>query len=259
MIKNEFHKSLNVGNNSDLSNFRIFEQGTDVKLQFEFEKITNKIQKEKDFVIDNNDVIDILFDKETKVDYKKELLVKLAYSGEVESFRAIEKFATTAETELEQWVTLALQRSQAMLETSLSSSETIFIATGLGGVGKKLRYFFILQLKEDKEFSDFQKEIIIKEINYAFEINNGIAEEFNFKDNYVSTMCLVPLNISLDKIFRAIIGNINTFGGFLSENVIATNAQKYSHDEIIKIINGKFDEELDDEDIFDVDDYKDFF
>lgn len=257
MLQNEFHKNLNVGKNADLSNFKIFEQGTDVKLQFEFEKITRKLRKGKEFVVDTDEIIDILFDEKTEKNYKKELLVKLAHSEEVKSYRAIEKYTKSNEHGLQQWATLALQRSRAVLETSLSSNQTVFIATGLGGLGDKLRYFFILHPGKNDVFSEFEKEIITKEINYALEINKGIVEEITSKDEYIATMCLVPLNMNLEKIFKAVIKNSNIFGNFLSESVIATNAQKYTHEEINNLLNGKFDD-MDDEDI-DIDDYKKYF
>jgi len=138
----------------------------------------------------------------------------------------------------------------------------------------KLRYFFVLSTNEKTSFSDFQKKLLTKEIKFSLIKNDSIAEKITFYDYFVSILCLVPLQISPDKILKGILNETEKFGNFLSDEIIATNTEIFSEEKIIKLINHypeiqkemslseNIEHDLDffnlEDDDFDDDDYDDF-
>lgn len=229
LLQNKLKKSF--------SNVKIFEEGIDLDTQIEFEKLTKefiKNNKEKTEVhISEND----LFNEGTPAETKKELLIELSFSDDVKAYRLIEKFQNECELELKKWSALALQKSRAHIEHSLSNEDKVYISSGLGGLGDKLRYFFVLSSKDDITFSDLHKNIIKKEIDFAINKHQGIIEDILFFDYYVTIVCLIPLQHSLDNIFKNILEECNELGDFLSDKVIATNTEKFTEETIEKILN----------------------
>jgi hypothetical protein len=234
-LPNNFEGKLN----GELENYKIFEEGTNVKLQFEYERISKLVLQKSKLVFNVDEDIEKLFAVETGTKSKRELLVRLSFSDEVKAYRALEKFAEKKDKVLNDWATLALQRNRAVIESSLSSNNTVFIATGLGGSGRLLRYFFVVFSKGKKNFSFLQKDIIKNEVTHSIEMNKGICEELEIQDTFATCLCLVPLNISPDKVLKAVIENSNLFGNFLDEKIIATNTKKYSLEEIIDLAKPK--------------------
>lgn len=262
ILKQELNKSI--------SNIQIFEEGIDIHTQIEFEKKT-KIFFEKD-----TDEIELsalekkLFSENVDIDIQKELLIELSFSTEVKAYRIIENFLKVCEKELKKWTTLALQKSRVHIEHSLGNEEKVYISSGLGGFGNKLRYFFVLSSKENTPFSELQKNIVNKELNFAINKYEGIVEDIIFNDYYVTVLCMIPLNHSLDKIFISILNECNSLGNFLSDKVIATNTQKFDNNTVEGLLKDKpelikkFDDlaktlGVEDEILFDSDDdFEDF-
>lgn len=229
LLQNKLKKSF--------SNVKIFEEGIDIETQLEFEKLTKifiENNKEKTEVhISEND----LFNEGTSEEKKKDLLIELSFSDDVKAYRLIEKFSNECEADLKKWSALALQKSRAHIEHSLSNEDKVYISSGLGGRGDKLRYFFVLSANDDLNFNELHKNIIKKEIEFAISKHQGIIEDILFYDYYVTIVCLIPLHHSLDKIFKNILDECNELGDFLSDRVIATNTEKFNEDTIVKILN----------------------
>ena len=123
------------------------------------------------------------------------------------------------------WSALALQKSRVHVEHSLNSEDKIYISSGLGGFENKLRYFFVLASQNNKSFNELQKQIITNELNFSLNKYEGIVEEITFKNYYVTIICMIPLQYSLDKIFKSILLECNKLGNFLSDKIIATNTE----------------------------------
>ena len=229
LLQNKLKKSF--------SNVKIFEEGIDIETQLEFEKLTKNFienNKEKTEVhISEND----LFNEGTSEEKKKDLLIELSFSDDVKAYRLIEKFSDECEADLKKLSALALQKSRAHIEHSLSNDDKVYISSGLGGRGDKLRYFFVLSANGDINFNELHKNIIKKEIEFAISKHQGIIEDILFYEYYVTIVCLIPLHHSLDKIFKNILDECNELGDFLSDRVIATNTEKFNEDTIVKILN----------------------
>lgn len=218
------------------SDFMVFEEGIDVSVQIKFEKASMEfIDKNKD-IRPLNELKDILYNSETTED-KKNALIELSMSGDVKAYRIIEKYKTEYTEDLKSWAILSFQKSRAHIEHELSDDEKIYISSGLGGSGNKLRYFFVLSTNEKVSFSDFQKKLLTKEIKFYLSKNDSIAEKITFYDYFVSILCLVPLQISPDTILKGILNETENFGNFLSDEIIATNTEIFSEEKIIKLIN----------------------
>lgn len=255
------------------SDFLVFEEGIDVSVQLKFEKASLEFIDKNEDIRPLNELENILYNSENTED-KLNALVELSMSGDVKAYRIIEKYKTECSEDIKDWTILAFQKSRAHIEHELSDDEKIYISSGLGGSGNKLRYFFVLSTNEKTSFSDFQKKLLTKEIKFSLIKNDSIAEKITFYDYFVSILCLVPLQISPDKILKGILNETEKFGNFLSDEIIATNTEIFSEEKIIKLINhdpeiqkemslsANIEHDLDflslEDDDFDDDDYDDF-
>lgn len=255
------------------SDFLVFEEGIDVSVQLKFEKASMEFIDKNEDIRPLNELEDILYNSENTED-KLNALVELSMSGDVKAYRIIEKYKTECSEDIKDWTILAFQKSRAHIEHELSDDEKIYISSGLGGSGNKLRYFFVLSTNEKTSFSDFQKKLLTKEIKFSLIKNDSIAEKITFYDYFVSILCLVPLQISPDTILKGILNETEKFGNFLSDEIIATNTEIFSEEKIIKLINhdpeiqkemslsANIEHDLDflslEDDDFDDDDYDDF-
>lgn len=253
-IQNKLKKSF--------ENFQIFEEGIDLETQIEFEKLTKSFF-EKDFQeIDINTAEKNLYDTSFSETDKKEILISLSFSDDVKAYRLIEKFRTDSNNILKEWSALSLQKSRAHIEHSLSNEDKVYISSGLGGSGDKLRYFLVFSATKDITFTDFHKEIVKKEIDFTLTKFDGVTENITFYDYFVTVVCLIPIHISLDQIFKNILDECNELGNFMSDKVIATNTEKIDEETIVKILNEdpeaiKPFENYKDSDLFGLEDFDD--
>ena len=253
-IQNKLKKSF--------ENFQIFEEGIDLETQIEFEKLTKSFF-EKDFQeIDINTAEKNLYDTSFSETDKKEILISLSFSDDVKAYRLIEKFRTDSNNTLKEWSALSLQKSRAHIEHSLSNEDKVYISSGLGGSGDKLRYFLVFSATKDITFTDFHKKIVKKEIDFTLTKFDGVTENITFYDYFVTVVCLIPIHISLDQIFKNILDECNELGNFMSDKVIATNTEKIDEETIVKILNEdpeaiKPFENYKDSDLFGLEDFDD--
>lgn len=213
-------------------NFSILEEQIDIKTQMSYFEHSKKLKREK---LDKKNVlirISELEDDATANNIKKDILVSLAGLDDVEAFRAIEKYLETAPSKLKDWATLALQESRMTIESSLLDENQVIISTGLGGKGKKLRYFTVLGSKEELKFSELQQRLIEKELEFSLRKHEGEIESINFIDNYCTVLALVPLNVSIKELMKMVIEECNQIGNFINDKFILTNVKVFSIDEI---------------------------
>jgi hypothetical protein len=268
ILKKKFKKSLN--------NVQIFEEGIDIQTQIDFEKYSKRFLKKEVSEINIDDIQEKLQNESVSTEEKKNYLVELSFSDNVKSYRLIENYRDSCSEELKNWATLSAQKSRAHIEHSLSNDDKIYISSGLGGSGNKLRYFFVLSASDNADFSGFHQEILKKEIEYTLKKYGGVAESTTFYNYFVTIVCLIPINVSLENVFQHILDECNQFGNFLSDKIIATNTELFKEETIMKILNddpeifndlAEFDEvdtefkdmEEFDEDEFGEDDFDDEF
>ncbi len=228
-LEKKLHKSF--------SDFLVFEEGIDVKVQLNFEKASIEFIEKNEEIRPVDKLETVLSDSEKTIENKKSALIELSMSGEVKAYRIIEKYKDECEEEIKKWAILAFQKSRAHIEHELSNDDKIYISSGLGGSGNKLRYFFVLTTEGKAKFTDFQKDFLRKEINFSLDKNKSIAEKITFSEYFVSIICLVPLQVSLDTIMKSILSETKKFGDFLSDEIIATNTEIFSEEKIIKLID----------------------
>lgn len=243
-------------------NFQIFEEGVDFETQLEFETLSKEFNSKEINDIELDYAEKVLFSPDSKEDELKETLLLLSISDDVKAYRLIEDFKSKCTDKMIKWAALALQKSRAHIEHALSDEDKVYISSGLGGSGDKLRYFFVLTAMEDITFSDFHKEIIQKEIDFTMKKFGGESEGVIFHDFFVTIVCLIPLHVSLDKVFKSILDECNEFGNFMSDKVIATNTEKIDSETIIKILNEDPDavqpfDQFEDTELFGLDNFDD--
>ncbi|MFW5804013.1 MAG: hypothetical protein ACOCWG_02160 [bacterium] len=226
------------------SNYSILEEQIDIDLQMEYfehsKNFKDKLNSEE--VINQKNEI---FKQNIPIELKKEIFVKLASIENVEAFRAIEKYLENPDKPLKDWATLAFQESRMLLESKLLDTNQVFISTGLGGKGSKLRYFVVLISKSGKEYTNFQRKIIHNELNDILEKNSSELEKIEYFESYASLYAVIPMNVSIKDVFNKLILECNQYGDFLKENFIITNVKALSYDEIEEFIRTNSESETD--------------
>ena len=134
--------------------------------------------------------------------------------------------------ELRDWGILALQESKMLLESKLLDENQVFISTGLGGKGDKLRYFIVLIGNKKQAFTRIEKKIIRNEFDYVLKKYASEVEKIRFSGFLSAITAVVPVKATIKKIFEEALYECNQFGGFLMENFIITNVKELSFKEI---------------------------
>ncbi len=217
-------------------NFSILEEEIDVDVQMKYFELSRKNKRketEPDIIFKSQEA---LFNKETTQKEKKNILVQLASVEEVEAYRTLEKFLKETDESMRDWAVLALQENRILLESKLLDEDQVFISTGLGGKGNKLRYFIVLIHKDRENFTQTHKKVIKNEFESIFSSKNITTENVDFKAHYATILMLSPMDVSLKDLIDSAILECNQYGGFLDTKFIITNVKKLSFEEINKFI-----------------------
>ncbi len=215
-------------------NFSILEDQIDIKTQLSYFEESKKV---KDLGIIKKNILkkkDHLYESKLNIEEKKNLLVSFASIDDVEAYRTIERFLKNAEPELKNWAVMALQESRMTIESSLLNENQVIISTGLGGKGKKLRYFVVLSSQDNVEFSDLQKRLIHKELEFSLKKVDGEIEKNEFVENYSTLLAVVPITVSIKAVIQSAVNECNQIGNFISSKFILTNVKVFTIDEIKK-------------------------
>ncbi|MEN8120633.1 MAG: hypothetical protein ABFS35_09815 [Bacteroidota bacterium] len=215
-------------------NFSILEDQIDIKTQLSYFEESKKVKESGIIKKDLLEKKDYLYDPKLSNEEKKGLLVSFASIDDVEAYRIIERFLSNPEPELKNWAVLALQESRMTIESSLLNENQVIISTGLGGKGKKLRYFVVLSSEDNIEFSDLQKRLIHKELEFALKKVDGEIEKNEFVENYTTLLAIVPITVSIKAVIQSAVNECNQIGNFISSKFILTNVKVFTIDEIKK-------------------------
>jgi hypothetical protein len=189
--------------------------------------------KEEDVLARKNELVDPGVALETK----KTLLVQMASVPSPEVYRVLESYANQPDEGLEDWAKMALQESKLLLESHLLDDRQVFISTGLGGKGNKLRYFVVLFNKTGDELQPFQQKVLRDEISYALQRYDSELESLKYTDKYTTMLIVAPITSDIARMFREGIDECNQFGDFLSPDFIVTNMKELSEEEINEAIS----------------------
>jgi len=220
-------------------NFSILEESIDIALQGKYFSYTKK-RKEGEIIEDLSILEDQLKNPDNKIEQKRKILVRLAGQNQIEAFRIIERFKKQAKGVIKKWAVLALQESRMVMQSSLLGEQQVFISTGLGGKGQKIRYFFAFRKKNiDTPFTPGQDKIIRIELEEFLSQNDGELEKIHLNDGIAYGLLLFPLKKDLQNNFNIVLENSNQYGNFLDNGVLITNVQALSLNEIKDLINLK--------------------
>jgi hypothetical protein len=225
-------------------NLNILEDQIDLDLQMKYFDSSRKYKKNFKNRIDPGNAED-LYKDDISNSQKKDILIKLASQDKVESYRSLQNFLTESPAELREWTIMALQESRMLLESKLLDENQVFISTGLGGKGHKLRYFVVILGERLQEFSELQKRIIKKEFEFTLQKHNSEIEDFGFSGNMATVMAVVPMQIPIKPVFEEAIFECNNFGDFIQSDFVITNVKKLSFKEIEDFLQQRGNNEID--------------
>jgi hypothetical protein len=227
-------------------NFNILEEQIDLEVQMKYFEISRKVREdeaEKNYL----EFADELFIPETDLDQKKEILIGLAGTDDVKAYRTLEKFLDQAGSEIRSWSVLALQENRMLLQTSLLDEQQFFISTGLGGKGKKLRYYLVfINRNRNGLLTKTQQKLVKDELIFGLKPVDGEFESIEFSSGFCTSLVLLPVTADIKKVFRNVVEECNQYGDFLEEDMIITNVKVLSRNEILDIINKQNNLELPD-------------
>jgi hypothetical protein len=218
-------------------NFSILEEQIDIEDQMKYFEFSKEV-REREIADDCFENREELFLTETPTQRKKEILSAIATLDEVKAFRTLEKYLENPDKELRNWAILAMQESRMLLQSSLLDEKQVFISTGLGGKGQKLRYYVVfINRNRNRMIDATQQKLVKNELVFALKNKEGEFESIDFFEGFSSALVLLPLKTDIRQIFNDIIEECNQYGDFLDEDMIITNVKVLSRGEIIQMLN----------------------
>lgn len=238
-----------MGNKDDFSEFQrflketrgdfhILEQRVPVEVQVEYFKHSNRLRSNP-IALSVEDMAQLqadLHNLELDDTEKRRILSLLAASKQVKAYRVLEAYAKAPANDLSHWAYLALMESRISLETELSDEKQIYISTGLGGRDNKLRFFILLFNATRQPFLEYQREVIVREFEYALPKHNAEIERLDVHELHVEMLLLVPIRADIKIMMQSVIDECNQYGSFLSPVFTVTNVREIGPDEILKMI-----------------------
>lgn len=244
MEEDRFYKNVQKAMADLPENYCILEEQIDIGVQikyFEFIKKKRAKESSEECFSQRKQLFDAKIDDERK----KEILTSIAVFNDVKAYRTLEKYVQEAEGELKQWAILALQESRMLMQSSLLDEKQVFISTGLGGKGQKLRYYAVFLNREQHEMLNATQQKLLKdELIFELKKYEGEFETMDFMEGFASSLVMLPLRVDIKQIFQNVIDECNQYGGFLDDNLIITNVKIMSRGEIIQLLHQKKNNEL---------------
>lgn len=171
------------------------------------------------------------------VEGKKHILSQLATSQCVRAYRLLEEYAQIADPDVLDWAAMALMESRMFLESTFSEEKQIYISSGLGGRGEKLRFYVLLMSKDRVPFKEYQRQTIEREFAFYLPKMDCEIERLSIGEQYVELVFLVPYRVELKPMLDRVIEECNQYGDFLSGVALVSNVKELTPDEVADIIN----------------------
>ena len=210
-------------------NLHVLEINVPVDKQMEYFRFSETIKSDFTDVSSVEEQIKMLASPESSPGEIKYALVFLAVSGNVKAYRAIEAYHKIHPDE---WSTMSLLQAKITLESEFSDEKQVFISTGLGGKDDRLRFFAFFKSTDRKNFSEYQKKLIEKEIPFYIRKHQGIPEEILVRDNYFTLIFLIHIRMDIKAILEEAVDECNQYGDFIDKGFIITNVKIFTEDEI---------------------------
>jgi len=246
MEEAEYYKNVQKALENLPENYSILEERIEIEIQMEYFEFAKKL-RDQNVQEECYNSREELFIEDINIERKKQILAAIATIDDVKAYRTIEKFVQGSEGDIKQWAILALQESRMLIQSSLLDEQQIFISTGLGGKGRKLRYYVVfINKKEDKILTKSQQKLLKNEVIFELKANDGEFESMDYMDGFSTSLLMLPLKADIKSVFRNIIDECNQYGGFLDDDMIVTNVKIMSRSEIIQLLHQNKNQEFDD-------------
>lgn len=218
--------------------FHILERRVPVEEQMAYFKFSDQVRKDFREMndVDYEQYMNDLRSSALSLENKKKILSMLAASKQVRAYRLLERYVQQPDMELVNWAYMALMESRINLETELSGEKQVYISTGLGGKGKKLRFYVLVVSVDGEPFKDYQRQVIEKEFGYLLPKGDCEIERLTVGDRYVEMVFLMPVQTDIKRLLESVIRECNLYGNFLSEVFTVTNVKELSQQEVNRII-----------------------
>jgi hypothetical protein len=214
-------------------NLHVLETSIPVEKQIEYFKYSETVRNvSKHETVEEQ--IEILNSSNATFEAKKYAMSFLSISGSVKAYRALEVYCKNPKKEESEWASLSLLQAKITLESEFSDKKQVFISTGLGGKGNKLRFYAFFKSADLKPFSNYQRDLISQEIPFIIRRSRGEVEEIVVENNYFYILFLIHLQIDIKEMLKKIISQCNEYGDFISPNFIITNVKKFNREDIQK-------------------------
>lgn len=240
----EFEKMLNQLRDSSgelKANMHLLNEIVPVEEQMKYFEYSKYVQSNKDNTgLDRNYLIAKLFTPEIDIEDRRYYLSALAGIVDVAAYRAIETYhSSPLEPELANWSAMALAESKILLDADLSGEKQFFVSTGLGGKNGRLRYFSVIASADRSNFNEFQKETLLRELQFAFKTHNIEVESIEIKTNYLKMFLLCGLNQDGHECIENAIHECNEMGHFLDDQFLLTNVKHIGDTQIEELLKKK--------------------
>jgi len=213
-------------------NLRMLETSVPVEKQAEYFKYSEKVRENS-----QNETVEkqmeILHSDEASIEEMKYAMTFLAISGDVKAYRVLENYSKDPKSELlSDWTKMSLLHAQITLDSELSDEKQVFISTGLGGKGNKMRFYAFFKSENLQPFSDYQRNLIEKEIPFCIRRHQGEVEDIQVEDNYFSVVFLIELNVDIKTMLLNAVSECNEYGNFIQTSFSVTNVKKFGRGDI---------------------------
>ncbi|MDR0431280.1 MAG: hypothetical protein LBH58_12490 [Tannerellaceae bacterium] len=223
--------------------FHVLEQRVPIEIQMEYFKYSERMRHDNAEMSDEDFELykQSLFDEQATVERKKHVLSALAVSHEVRAYRLLEEYARCPDPDATDWAHMAFTESRLSLESDLSDEKQIYISTGLGGKGEKLRFYTLFFASENKPFEIYQRQVIEREFAYYLPKESCEIERLTINDLYAELLFLIPVRKEIKAILDNVISECNQYGNFLSDAFTMTNVKELSPEDIAVIIKRRYE------------------
>lgn len=222
--------------------FHILEQRVPVELQMEYFKYSENVRRENQpprplSEEECETLHDLLTEEDRNRAEKRYLLSQLATSKSVRAYRLLEEYTRHPDPEVTEWAYMALMEARISLESDLSEEKQIYISTGLGGKGEKLRFYVLMTSKGKRPFLEYERQTVEREFAYYMPKADCEIERLTIGEQYVELVFLIPVRADIKGVLDRIINECNQYGDFLSHVFTITNVKELTPEEISEIIN----------------------
>ena len=227
-IFNEFQQPLQ----GLRGNLHVLEASVPPERQMEYFKYSERVREHsRNQTVEKQ--IDALNSDQASVEEMKYAMAFLAISGDVKAYRTLENFSKEPKTGLlNDWVKMSLLQARITLDSELSDEKQVFISTGLGGEGSKLRFYAFFKSTGLRPFLDYQRNLIEKELSFYIRRYQGEVESIQIEDNYFTVVFLIELQVDLRTMLLNAIAECNEYGNFIQTSFTVTNVKRFTPEDI---------------------------